>query len=210
MQFQKDWRSKWFDGIGTALMMFLASILIEALVPPIEIMIGRPGVLIFSVVLIALGVLFLERSLTHRIPEPSRALYGIAGGVITWAVIYLSNGSEVDMLIGDTGMLTLVMVTLITLTLWKRFLPLGMKYFMGTMLFGWAAYVLISWGKMMATQFPQFLFLIPVTGYIACALAVGAVIWLFTKSENRLNRLWQAVYIWTCLLVVVYVFRGLS
>lgn len=200
MNWRQDLGSKLFDGILAAVMLYLLYTLALLLVGPIQARTGRPGLLIYCLVLIALSVYCLEHSLLLRIPDTYRAWYGMLGGVAAWSSVRLSH------ILAPTGtnsiseVLALILVGLTVTRLWRRHLPLGAKFYALTFLTMWAAQFLLDVRQMLIAWQPLFHQGYQIVGYVAVGVGAGIIWWIFFRTDRRLHRLNLAPALAFCIL----------
>jgi hypothetical protein len=203
-------KSKLVDGLLTPFILVLLSVLLALLIRPIEIIFQRPGLLIYTVILLALGILSLERCLVPRYPEEIRAWWGMVGGLLTWAVIEMSNFIGAHGLTNDTGMVSLMLVGLVVGVLWRSILPLGVKFFAIALLGGWVGHLGLYYVGILVNMNPVQggLGVFPMISIVILGLALIILLWIFIQSKTRLSRLWGALFFWICVMLLVYIFRG--
>ena len=125
MILKQDFRSKLIDGLLAALLLLLLTVVVDILVRPINQQFGIPGLLVYSLAVLALSVFTLDRSLNTRLPETTRGWYGLAGGMLAWAVAVFSSKMALLDVLGDSNILIFILLALIVATLWRRVLPIG-------------------------------------------------------------------------------------
>jgi hypothetical protein len=188
-------RSKLFDGLLPSVIIFLVFVVSLLLVSPIEYMTGKPGVMVYTLALVAVSVMCLERSVNSKAPESTRALNGIAGGTLAWLVVELSNYIGSFEIESVTGVLLFILVVLITTTIWRRGLPIGIQYFGGSFVLLWGGYLLIASEKIIANWLPVGSPVITIAGWAFITLAAVSAALILFKSRNRLERIWGALLI---------------
>ena len=134
MHWRVNLRSKLADGIGIGLFLVIISFTFELLTQLVYRFLGRPGDLIFALILMAGSVASLEESLCNRRAENERVLLGMFGGILAWLVTEISNQIGSLTLYSDAGIILFILVVLIVWTLWRRGLPLGAKLYMQNLL----------------------------------------------------------------------------
>ncbi len=210
MEKKFDLRSKLLDGLLAPLVLVLLSILLALIVRPVEIIFSRPGLLVYSVILIAAAVVSLERCSVLRYPDTTRAWWGMLGGILTWTVIETSNMISANDLVSETGVLSMMLVGLVTGVLWKRVLPLGVKFYAVTLLGAWASHlglIGIQFLVKMSTD-PGANNTFPILGISIAGVGVIILAWTFFQSKNRLQRLWVSLALWLCAMLIIFIFRG--
>ena len=78
------------DGILVAAVLYLLMLMLELLIQPILVMSGRPGLLIYSLVILVISILFLDRSF-HVGWGIDQARTGLIGGVLGLSLIHISE-----------------------------------------------------------------------------------------------------------------------
>jgi hypothetical protein len=205
---KQDFRSKVIDGFVPAGLLFLFSVTLGLMVAPIHNVFSRPGLLIYTLSLLAVSIVCLERSIVTRYLETWRAWYGTVGGLLAWSVIELINSLGAKALTSETGILTFIVVTLVATVLWKRVFPLGVQFFVFILLVSWAGHVVLVEQVALQNIFPFMATSYVITGWVGVGGIVVSLGWLFSESETRIQRLWAANWIWFWSMIVIYVFRG--
>jgi len=207
-QLKKDLRSKLIDGLLAAFFLLLLMVVMNIFVQLINQQFGNPGLLVYTLVILALSVFTLDRSLNTRLPETTRGWYGLVGGMLAWAVAVCSSNMAMVDVLGDANILIFLMVALVVTTLWRRVLPIGSKFFSLALLLCWIA----QYFQTKMTIIDHFLPSLPGSFHWGSYLAVLAVIatffWLFFYSDRRLKRLWASLWIWFFLALLIYFTHG--
>jgi len=203
-------RSKLLDGLLAPLVLILITILVALLIRPVEILFQRPGLLVYTVVLLAAAVVSLERSVVLRFPDAVRALWGIVGGLLTWTVIELSTMIGEQGIISQTGVILLMLVGLIVGVLWKKVLPLGVKFYTVTFLGGWIGHLSLNGIRFVLDMNKDSAAAntIQMIGFSVIGVCVIIMGWIFLQSKSRIQRLWGTVALWLCAVLLLYIFRG--
>lgn len=203
-------RSKLLDGLLAPLVLILITILVALLIRPVEILFQRPGLMVYTVVLLAAAVVSLERSVVLRFPDAARALWGIVGGLLTWTVIELSTMIGEQGIISQTGVILLMLVGLIVGVLWKKVLPLGVKFYTVTFLGGWIGHLSLNGIRFVLdmNEDSAAANTIQMIGFSVIGVCVIIMGWIFLQSKSRIQRLWGTVALWLCAVLLLYIFRG--
>jgi hypothetical protein len=188
-------RSKLFDGLLPSVVIFLVFVVSLLMVSPIEYMTGKPGVMVYTLALVAVSVMCLERSVNSKASEPTRAMNGIAGGTLAWLVVELSNYIGSFEIESVTGVLLFILVVLITTTIWRRGLPIGIQYFGGSFVLLWGGYLVIASEKIILNWLPAGSPVIAIAGWVFISLAAVFAALILLKSRSRLERIWGALLI---------------
>lgn len=209
MEKQNMVRSKLVDGLLAGSILVLLELLLILLIKPVELVFSRPGLLIYTVSILAVSVFCLERSLHIALSEYVQAWWGVLGGLSAWVVIELNSYLGGQELTSETGMLNLMLVLLVASVLWRRVAPLGLRYYFVMLLLGWVGHSgLISLVFLTTTVEPNLAFIIPVVGYIAAGMMIVSLVYIFMRSRDQLERLNAAMALWFTAMVMILVFRG--
>ncbi len=203
-------RSKLLDGLLAPLVLVLLSILLALIIRPVEIVFSRPGLLVYSVVLLAAAVVALERCVVLRYPDTTRAWWGMLSGLLTWTVIETGNMISANSIVSEVGVLSMMLVILIVGVLWKKVLPLGVKFFAVTLIGAWATYLgLVGFRFLVQVNSdPGASNAFTILGLSVAGISVLVLAWTFFQSKNRMQRLWVTLVLWLCAMLMIYIFRG--
>jgi hypothetical protein len=204
----RDWWSKLTDGVLTAALMILVWLTVALVTRPISLVLGKPGLLIFGLALLAAAMYSLQQALVPGRQDIIRAWYGIAGGFLAWSVAEVSSYLGVPILPSLAGMLLLIMVVMIVGLLWRSVLPLGARFFSLVFLLNWTTYVLMRIQEVLAGFSPIFQLIYRATGYLAIFAIFLVLGWLLFQSRRRLQRVSAALAIWFLFTIALYVFSG--
>jgi len=208
MEAKYEIRSKLVDGLLAGGVLVLLEMMLILLLKPIQLIFESPGLLVYTVILIALSAICLERSLAGRDSELTRAWWGVLAGLSAWVVIALSNKLGGLDLISETGILNLILALLVASVVWRRIAPLGLRYFFLLTFLGWLGQMGLEAMTFLSAHEPRLNTVTTGLGYLAGAVLVVAFIYIFTRSRTRLDRLNAALVIWFAATVMIYVFRG--
>jgi hypothetical protein len=202
-------RSKLVDGVLAGSVLVLLELLLILLIKPVQLVFSKPGLLVYTVVLLAVSAACLERSLNTSLIELVRAWWGVLGGLAGWVVIELSNYLGSQELTSETGVLNLMLVLLVVSVLWRRIAPLGLRYYFVMVLLGWVGHSgLVSLAFLTKSIEPRLVFLIPAVGYAAAGIMALSLVYIFLRSRGQLERLNAALTLWYTTMIMIYVFRG--
>jgi hypothetical protein len=208
MQNNVDLRSKLTDGLLVGAVLILVDILVILLIKPVQLIFGRPGLLVYTVVLQAISVICLEQSLSNRITDLMRGWWGAIGGIVAWIVIGLGSSLGGQSLLGETSILSLMFLFLVVSILWKRVAPLGLRYYVLVLLVSWVSQALLEgivfWGQfqpVMSTVFSAI-------GILAGIVFPLTFAYIFLRTHNQIERLNTALVMWGAAMILIYVFRG--
>jgi hypothetical protein len=204
----QDWRSKIVDGLLAGLMLIMGNLLLLLLTPALEQSFGKAGILIYPVILLAVAIYCLERSVVSRFSELRRAWFGLAAGILGWTVIELANWIGNTGLGSVTSMLTFLMMGSAVSVLWRRVIPVGLRFFFAVLLMAWGGHLLVNQQLQYASFLPELQVTLQITGFAAIIGAAGVCLWLVIWSERRMQRMWGATLLWFFVMMSIYVFRG--
>lgn len=195
---QHDWKSKWVDGLATASILGIVTMSLNLLIVPFSRLFdNNAGLLLYSIGILAISALCLERGLLHRYPEHLRAWHGLVGGVVGWMFIEVSNDLAAVSLTSVASVLALFMVCLVLSILWRRgYLPLGAKFFCLGLLVSWIGQIWILSLHFVTVRIPSLEILNPITGWLNITCFLISLALLFLKTNRRVQRLSFALFIW--------------
>ena len=208
MEQKFDLRSKLVDGLLAAGVLVLLSIQIVLFVKPILVIFGRPGMLVYIVVLVALTVICLDRSLSNRDPEMRRVWWGILGGGTSWAVIEFSNWLGDQAIVSEAGIINLLLGLLIVSVIWRKVAYVGLHYFLLLFFMGWLGHVGLASLMFVSSYIPQGQMVLQGTGILAGVVMAAAILYILARSQTRMDRMNAALVIWFSALILIYIFRG--
>jgi hypothetical protein len=205
---RRDLRSKLLDGLLPALVLYLLLMLVVFGLAPIVRLFGGPGLFLYMVGLLGIAMFSLQHALLLRLPETTRAWYGMAGGVLAWAVTEISGllagGKEATL----REMIGLIMAWLVIALLWRGNLSLGARFFVTAYLTNWSGSVLLSTLQTIASWNPVLELFFRSLGVISAAGSLLLLIWMFFRSERRIQRIWASLFIVLLGAGAVFVFQG--
>ncbi|HOG80623.1 MAG TPA: hypothetical protein PK454_12790 [Anaerolineaceae bacterium] len=193
------------DGLLPILAMLLLVLLTELLVHPILKQFGTSGLLVYTLGLLALGMYFLDRTISPSIPECQRAWHGMVGGLLTWSFIWLNDQTS-QILISQSAALWMLTFSLVVAALWRRVLPIGVRFFFLVFTMNWGARMLLQAESILGQFWPVFQQIYDFTGYIAIFFAVIGLLWIIFRARQRIMRMWIGVWVWFAILVALLAF----
>lgn len=204
----RDLWSKLTDGLLAALILYLLWLLVALSIRPIEARFGQPGLLVYTLSVLAVSMYALQHSIFQRHSETTRAWYGIAGGVLAWSVVQVTTFLGAPTLVNTGAIILIIMVALIFMLLWRASMPLGMRFFGLTLLMNWAELLLMQMQASLSALSPIFALTFRLTGYTALFGIVLAVGYILSYSQRRIQRVSAALAIWFFASLALYVFWG--
>lgn len=206
MNIHRDLTSKFIDGLVPALILYLLNVLILMTAGPLERFFGGTGLLVFVISLVAVAMFSLQRALWSRSSEVVRAWYGMAGGLLAWWVVEASSLLEDRPLVGLTSFVVLLMAGLMTVLLWRTFLPLGARFFMASLLGLAGERVMIVFLHPFSGWSPVARLLYIGLGIGLIVALIGVMAWMFLFSERRIQRMGAALSMALLGIGVFYLF----
>jgi hypothetical protein len=203
-----DLRSKLIDGLLAGGILVLLDILLILLMKPIQLIFSRPGILVYTVCLLALSVICLEQSLTNRNGDLVRSWWGTIGGMVAWVVVELSSSLGGQSLLSETAILSLMFVFLVVSIIWRRIAPLGLQYYSLLLLLSWVSQVVLEGMIFLGRYQPLMSSSFTAVGFLAAVVLPGAFVYNFLRTHTRLERLNTAIVMWCAAMILIFVFRG--
>ena len=204
-RFPHDISSRLTDGLVPAVLLLALTMMMDMLIYPIQATANREGLLIYLILILAMGVFALEKSTQSSAAEIGRAISGMVAGQFFWHafwIILLLGGVELN---PQGTILILVLISLLGLTLWRPVLPLGVKFFLVSFLASWVNRFFINHSITQSAGADLFTGLFYATGFLALAGVVFGIAYLIFRAEFRVQRLWAALGIWQSALVMLIV-----
>lgn len=202
----KMWKSKLYDGILPALVMILLTMLFNLLSIPVEIVFDKPGLLIYTLIILAGGIYALGKCVQMRYNEITRAWYGLIAGLLLWFAVNTSGRLGESVISIEVEAVMLLLAVLVIATLWKSVFPLGLRFLAFVFLVDWTLRFWLGIHAFLAESFEFFRWSYYLTGFIALSAVIFFLMWMFLKAESRLHHLWAAVGVWFCTLMIMIVF----
>jgi len=208
MQIKKDLGSKVFDGIGSAGINLVLFVGLMFLQKPFYQLLGRPGLLTYGIVLMAVSLVCLDRAVRPRFPVTRQGWSGMIGGTLAWLVVYLSLQMEGISFSGMMPATLFLFVTLFAFVLSHRIPLIGLKFYCSTFLMGYFVYLCMN-GVAHWTGRIRFIGEAwKMAGYISLPAGIIIIGWMIYYSEKRVDRLWMGVWLLFFSLLAVSVFWG--
>ncbi len=210
----KNWRrdlgSKLLDGLLVFVLTFLAMLLLSLLVEPFRMLLGKPGLLIYALVLLAASIFCLDRGLIRRkIETQTRSVwFGVASGISSWVFVKISGEIGALNLDNAASALLLLLALLVSLTFWRRGLPLGGSFFLSVFLLNWIAQFVATGWHQLENSFAYLQHLSDFFGYLFLAALLSGLVGIFFYTDTPLQRSWFAIAMWFFLTLIVYAFWG--
>jgi hypothetical protein len=198
--------SKLTDGIGNTIKLLLLYFITTLAVFPAVYIFHRAGSLIYILLLLALAVFELQRSLAVRTSDQRRAWNGMAAGVYFWQVIRYSAQMGSLQVFQQAGIIFWVMAVLITATLWKKVLPVGVRTAMLVILVCWLGKIYVVGLDYLVNWAPVIVFGYKALRYIFGAGSLIPLFYILFRSDNSSSRSYAAILFFTGLLFLFLLF----
>ncbi len=192
--------SKLSDGIGNSIRLLLLYFITTLIYLPLDAFFHQIGVLIYILILLALAVFELQRSLAVRTSDSKRAWNGMAAGVYFWQVIRFTTEITSIKLFQQAGIIFWVMTALIVATLWAKILPVGIRTAMFTLLVSWLGKIYTVGYGYLSNWAPFVVFGYQSLRYIVGLLGILLLFYIVVKSENAASRSYAAILIFFSIL----------
>lgn len=200
------WNRKLFDGVLPSLVMILLTMLFALLVTPVHVVFGLPGVLIYNLIILAVGVYALGRCVQQKFNEITRAWYGMIAGLLLWYAVYTAEKMGEIHITPEVGVVFLLLAVLVSATLWKTIFPLGLKFLALVFMVNWTLRFWVGVQVQFSASFELFRWTYFLTGFVALSGLVFFLLWMLLRAESRVHHLWAALGVWfsTLILMIVY------
>jgi hypothetical protein len=202
IRWKQDLRSKLVDGVLTALLLCLVTIVVALLARPIQELYGKPGMLVYTLAILALAIFHLDRSLVTRFPETTRAWFGVIGGLLAWTVTDFSAELGGFQVTSATSLLSAILLALVVATLWRKVLTLGVRFFALAYLLAWMGNLFLAGQNLLEQWLPPIPISASLTSYLAILAVMVTLWWLFFNTERRLERMWAAIWLWFFIAII--------
>ncbi len=180
--------SKISDGFGTAFFILVLYLSTRFVYPFVESTFAKPGVFIYILILLAAGIFMLARALLAGRQEAQWADAGLSAGVLLWQVTQFSNLLGNSGLFGQSGWLFWLMAILITTVLWRKVIPVGLRFFILVYLLLWAGLLYTNTLPLITGWPPVFI----VSYHAVQALALAGVLvflwWIVFRTSTAVER----------------------
>jgi len=204
---KKDLHDKLTNGILTPLLQILLAFFLSLLMPVFEILSGRPGLLIYAVVLIAGSTVLLDQSLNEKFTETIKGRCGITGGMVGWMVIETSIKIDLAKVSSETGIIVYMLVFLIVFIFWRRVFPLGAKFFFTVFMACWSGHIFLEVIRFLSIGNPYAILILQIIAFTAVGIAITSLLWILFRSTTPVQRLWAAVVFGLSLTTIAYALR---
>jgi hypothetical protein len=198
--------SKITDGFGNSVKLIVIYALTTLLAIPIWNYFNRAGLLIYIIILLAIGGYELQRSLLPRVSEPRRAWHGMAAGLIFWQSIRFITELTSTQMFQGAGVLFWLLAVIITAVLWKRILPISMQSAMLTLLVCWLEKIYQQGFSILTSWPPVISFAYQLQRWVAVGIGILCLLLIIFRSYGLNKRVYCAVLIFGAFLFLLLVF----
>ena len=198
--------SKISNGFGTAFFILVLYFATRFLYPLVETTFGRPGAFIYILILLAAGIFMLARALLAGREDAQLADAGLTAGVLLWQVTQFSNLLGGSGLFGQSGWLFWLMAVLITTVLWRKVLPIGLRFFMLVYLLMWVGLLYTNTLSFITGWPPVFIATYHAVRVIALLGVLVFLWWIVFRTSTAVERKVCAVGFAFCVLLGVLTF----
>lgn len=203
-QLTNELRDKIQDGILPAVLFFLVMLVSNLVGIILNDLFNRLGVMVFVLLLLALGMYCLEQSVLNRHSEAYRAFIGAMGGVLAWEVVSLSKYLGANALNNLAGLVLLILVAMVVAILWQRGLPFGVKYFSTVFLLNWTILLLLGGLYGYFNWSSVFVLCYRILGVAALIASFGTLVYIIWQSISNTQRIRASVYLWGFLVIGLF------
>jgi hypothetical protein len=194
-----------YFGFFPVFILTIFSIALHQLIRPLLIQFQYPGLLTYCLILLAGGSFALDRSTLNRFAEPVRAWWGVTAGLLFGLSTEIAINSSMPADLELAPLILMVIFALIITTLWKRVLPLGVRFFAVTFFANWAIHYLLATQRFLIDQYALIHLTYQWSGFISMAALIFFVIWM-VKAETKVERIWAAAGGWLTMIAALIVF----
>lgn len=202
-----DLYDKLTNGILTPLLLILLAFFLALLMPVVEVLSGSPGLLIYSIFLIAGSTILLERSIVDKFSDPVQARYGMAGGLVGWMLIETSIKIDLAKISSETGVIIYMLVFLVVFIFWRKLFPVGAKFYFTILLSCWTGHLFLEVLRFLSINNPFAILIMQIAAIAGIGIALISLIWILFRSATPLQRLWAAVILGLSLATIAYTLR---
>jgi hypothetical protein len=204
-----DFHSKIYDGLLPTVVMVLITMLVPLFVFPLENAFGSPGLLVLSLVLLAIGVYMLNRCIIRSSSEITRAWYGMLAGLFLWLAIESATRIGQIQAQPSVGLILMILAGTVVMTLWKPVFPLGIKFAVLMFMLNWSGRFLIMTQVELAQGMDFFQNTVQISGFFGLVGVIFFLLWMFLQANMKIYRMWAAVGAWFSILVTMIIFLGI-
>lgn len=193
------------DGLFAAIKLVIVYYLARLLLIPVDRFFGLTGVVIYVIIIMAVGAFYLYRSLAPGTSDHKRAWKGMMAGLLFWLAFVMIADFGSFPLFERLGILFWVMLVLVMVTLWKKVQPIGVKMSLALFLVCWIGKIYFISLARVVDWLPVLQLAFSAIRYLTIAAGVGAIVFIIYRSWNAVSRGLAAIVIFNAFL---YLFRA--
>lgn len=194
------------DGFFASIKLLLIFFITRVIFSLAQNLVWTPWVIIYLLILLAIGGYELHRSLGFGISEHKRAWLGMVSGLLFWQVFSMLADLGGFPFFERLGILFWIMLMVATIALWNKVLPLGTKMSLVVFSTCWLGKIYIQGFSLISQWPPVFHLGYESIRFLACAAGVAAIIYIIFRSRNITNRSFAAIAIFGAVLFLFRVF----
>ncbi len=179
--------SKIYDGFGTAGYLLMVTFGTRLIYLPIEKLLGKIGIFVYVLFLLALGTYMLGRSLLTGRDKNRLVFDGMTAGALIWQAVQFSDLVLESEKFNIVGWSVWFVLFIFVSALWKKALPTGLGYFLLEFLLLWGGTLYFRTG-MYLTEWSPLL----IAGYRSIrAVALVTILFLLWWIAFRTQKITQ-------------------
>lgn len=198
--------SKISDGFGSALKLLAFLLLSTLAIVPIKTYFGLTGIICLLGLLVLLTAYYLYSSLRHQVNDTKKAWCGMAAGVLLWQITHFLPEVPGMGWLDQIGWVYWVGLTAVTVLLWKKFLPIGVRFLLLTFLLNWIGRLYL--GSLGLSLFSSGFFAAVYSNlrYLGLAGILISIWWIVTRSRNSVERKYGGLALYFSILLTFLIF----
>jgi hypothetical protein len=194
------------DGFFAAIKLILAYYLTRLLLVLVERFLGMPGVIIYVIILMALGAFFLYRSWAIDISDHARAGRGMLAGLLFWQAFVMIADFGQYPLFERLGILFWLMMVIVMFTLWKKIQPVGIKMGLAVFLVCWLGRIFFTGLAQTVDWIPALQLAYNSIRWLVVASGLAAIVYIIYRSRNAVSRGLAGIFIFGGVLFLLRAF----
>ncbi len=194
------------DGFFAAIKLVLGYYLVRLLLVLIERFFGLAGVIVFVILLMAIGAFYLYRSWAIGITDHKRAWRGMLAGLLFWQAFVMIADFGSFPLFERLGVLFWVMLVIVMFTLWKKIQPVGIKMSLAVFLACWMGRIYFTGLPLTSGWMPVLQLAYGSIRWLAVAAGIAAIIYIIYRSRNAVSRGLAGIVIFGAFLFLLRAF----
>lgn len=203
-----DMKSKWIDGV-LASVLYLVIVVFLIVLTIFGKKTGPHFLITEGVVMLVAGTFMFNRSYRRDLPDVQQAWSAILAGFLSWTSL------EAFALVGqitietEKGVSLFFVALLAFIVAHRHGLQTGPRFFGATFLANWIGHLVLYTQRALYLQgYQVFEITYRASGVVAFFIMIGVYYWMFTRSKNRIQRLWVSLSVFVLVIIMVYAVRG--